>query len=341
MIFFGDMAVGNKVEVDFPFGMSNKAKIINLEGALVRDVDRHIPFRRVVNNFDYVSDYIKKHDNVYFSLCNNHILDNGDFNETIENLDSLGANYFGAGINIESASKPLIIDDVVLLNFGWGVIECHPASKDNPGVNFLDDSYVMREFKKYQSLYPDKKIIIFFHWDYELEKYPMPNQRKLAFDLIDNGCECIVGAHSHRVQGVEIYKEKAIVYSLGNWIFQQGFFISGRLSFPDFCNLQLAFEYNKDGNHLLHYFEYNKVKHKVRHIISTNVGSSNINNILTPFSGMSFEEYDVWFFNHRYHKKLIPVYYSSDSKFIIKSKDIFNSLRTTMIKLLVKFRMKL
>ncbi|WP_318447870.1 CapA family protein [Photobacterium leiognathi] len=341
MIFFGDMAVGTKVKVQIPDIMKDKTHIVNLEGALVSDVNAHIKYRRVVNNLDYISEYVDTYGKVVFSLCNNHILDNNDINETMTNLDSIGVDYFGAGNNIESASKPLVIGDVIVLTFGWSVIECDLAGDNIPGVNPLKRDYILSEFSKYSFKYPGRKIIILFHWDYELEKYPMPSQRKLAHELIDLGCECIVGAHSHRVQGVEIYKGKAIVYSLGNWAFEQGFFISGRLKFPDFCNLQLAFEYSEDGNHLLHYFNYNRIAQTVNYLESNSIPFSKINEEHTPFNGMPFKDYDKWFINNRYHKKMIPIYFSEDGMLLLKAKDIINKLRTNFIKCLVNFKVKL
>jgi len=46
-------------------------------------------------------------------------------------------------------------------------------------------------------------------------------QREFAHKLIDRGVDTIIGAHPHVVQGIEVYKEKPIFYSLGNFIFDQ------------------------------------------------------------------------------------------------------------------------
>lgn len=340
MIFLGDIAIGSKVDLKYPTFFQNKKIIANLEGSLVKNIADYVDSKVVVNDYNAIRAYSKSQD-ISYSICNNHILDNKNINETIDNLNQLGVKFFGAGRNLNEAAKPLEFDDLLVLNFGWSVIECPEAKRDCPGVNPLKDSYVISEFKKYKTKKPHKKIIVFFHWDYELEAYPMPSQRALAHNLIDLGCDCIVGTHAHRVQGAEIYRGKPIIYSLGNWLFQQGFFISGRLSFPSFCDLQLAFEFSMDGEHLCHFFKYSKKKQQVVFYKTEKLMSSEIIEKLTPFSGFSFKEYDAWFSKHRYHKKLIPIYFSNEMKTVVGLKNKYNRLRTFLIFLLVKLRVKL
>ena len=48
-------------------------------------------------------------------------------------------------------------------------------------------------------------------------------QKEISHDFINNGADMIIGHHPHVVQGMEIYKEKPIFYSLGNFIFDQYF----------------------------------------------------------------------------------------------------------------------
>src|SRR5690606_30903167 len=96
--------------------------------------------------------------------------------------------------------------------------------------------------------YPDACILPFMHWSYELEDTPQPFERQLAKKLIDMGVAGVIGCHPHRIGGVEMYKDKPIVYSLGNWMFKQHYYHNGKLKFPDFCNLQLAFEWDFKNN---------------------------------------------------------------------------------------------
>ena len=63
--------------------------------------------------------------------------------------------------------------------------------------------------------------IAFVHWGYEFINYPNLGQRQLAHWLIDNGIDLIAGMHPHVAQGIEIYNDKYIFYSLGNAVFNQ------------------------------------------------------------------------------------------------------------------------
>jgi len=46
-------------------------------------------------------------------------------------------------------------------------------------------------------------------------------KKNIAHEFVDAGADLVIGSHPHVIQGVEIYKDKAIFYSLGNFIFDQ------------------------------------------------------------------------------------------------------------------------
>ena len=62
-------------------------------------------------------------------------------------------------------------------------------------------------------------IIVSFHWGQEKENVPNDVQVELAHTAIDNGADLVLGHHPHVLQGIEEYKGKNIVYSLGNFCF--------------------------------------------------------------------------------------------------------------------------
>lgn len=88
-------------------------------------------------------------------------------------------------------------------------------------------------------------IIVSMHWGNEYQSYPSVRQKELAHFLIDSGADLVVGNHPHWVQPVEVYKDKVITYSHGNFIFDQTwseetkegvigkytFFADGKISF--------------------------------------------------------------------------------------------------------------
>ena len=62
-------------------------------------------------------------------------------------------------------------------------------------------------------------IVVIFHWGNETETVPDSNQTTLGRLAIDEGADLVCGHHPHVLQGIETYKGKNIVYSLGNFCF--------------------------------------------------------------------------------------------------------------------------
>jgi poly-gamma-glutamate synthesis protein (capsule biosynthesis protein) len=65
------------------------------------------------------------------------------------------------------------------------------------------------------------KIIVFMHWGHEYNATHTPMQETLAHMLVDEGADLVVGSHPHVIQDVEVYKRVPIIYSLGNFLFDQ------------------------------------------------------------------------------------------------------------------------
>ena len=64
-------------------------------------------------------------------------------------------------------------------------------------------------------------IVVSLHWGIEYRKSPTSSQINIAHQLIDAGASLILGHHPHVVQKIEEYKGGVIVYSLGNFVFDQ------------------------------------------------------------------------------------------------------------------------
>lgn len=64
-------------------------------------------------------------------------------------------------------------------------------------------------------------LVVSFHWGIEYAKNPSSWQKDLAHQMIDAGADLILGHHPHVIQEVETYKRTPIVYSLGNFVFDQ------------------------------------------------------------------------------------------------------------------------
>lgn len=66
-------------------------------------------------------------------------------------------------------------------------------------------------------------VVVYTHWGTEYQLKETEAQRQKAHLFVDNGADLVIGTHPHVVQPVEIYKNKAIFYSLGNFVFDQFF----------------------------------------------------------------------------------------------------------------------
>lgn len=66
-------------------------------------------------------------------------------------------------------------------------------------------------------------VIVFAHWGNEYQKTHSGAQQRLAYSWIDQGADLVVGSHPHVIQDAEIYKNRPIFYSLGNFLFDQYF----------------------------------------------------------------------------------------------------------------------
>lgn len=249
-------------------------------------------------------------------MANNHILDLTNSESNINFLKELGVPYAGIGVNIVDASKPMILEDekVVILNFGWEVIQCKLASKNIQGVNPLQKKHVLTTLSDTIAQYPNSKVIPYMHWSYELEAEPQPFERELAKTMIDIGAAGVIGSHPNRIGGFERYKDKPIVYSLGNWMFMQQYYFDGKLSFPDFCNLELAFEWDlKENTFNFHFFEYDRNDNTLTYL-KTEDEKGPIMLSKTPFLDYTAVEYKNWYKKNHYHKfKGLPIYYWEDS----------------------------
>lgn len=161
------------------------------------------------------------------SFANNHV---GDWNvaafeDTMARLKEGGILFTGANINKFEAGKPTIIEKKGI-KFGFiGFSDVGPnwlqATEKNPGILLASDPHfkeIIEEAKKSVDV-----LIVSVHWGIEYEKVHNDRQELLAHTAIENGADMVIGHHPHVMEDIETYKGKTIVYSLGNFIFDQYF----------------------------------------------------------------------------------------------------------------------
>jgi poly-gamma-glutamate synthesis protein (capsule biosynthesis protein) len=127
-------------------------------------------------------------------------------------LDDAQLIYFG-DVGIDQARQRFYLMQV--LNEKIALISYNQFTKEAKS-NALED--IEEAKRKGASL-----ILLFSHWGNEY--VPVANQIfvDLAHEFIDKGVDLIVGGHPHVIQNKEIYQDKSIYYSLGNFVFDQYF----------------------------------------------------------------------------------------------------------------------
>lgn len=158
------------------------------------------------------------------SVANNHAGDYGKaaFLQTLDHLQASGIGSFGGGRNLAEAHQPLWIEKHGLRIAVLGYNEFKPRSFEAgphwPGIAWSEDSHVEADIRAARTAGADI-VIPYMHWGWERERQPTERQRHLARLMIDAGADAVVGGHPHVTQGTETYRNKPIIYSLGNFVF--------------------------------------------------------------------------------------------------------------------------
>ena len=159
------------------------------------------------------------------SVANNHSGDYGKaaFSDMLARLPTHGITPVGGGENRVQAHTP-VIRRIRSTTFGiLAYCEIEPynfaAGASTPGHAWLE-SVAMRQ--DIAALRPQVDfLIVFTHWGVEYVLQENGHQQALARLAIDAGSDLVVGAHPHVIQPYEIYRGKPIIYSLGNFVFDE------------------------------------------------------------------------------------------------------------------------
>ena len=207
-------------------------RIINLETAITRSDDywrlKQVHYRMNPANLACIT--ALKPD--VCSLANNHILDWGyeGLKETIATLSAAKIKCTGAGMTLAAAEAPAVKEiegkgRVIVFGYGSpssGVSTDWAARENRPGVDFLPDYSEPTISAIRERIRSEKRkgdiVVLSLHWGanwgYEISR----EEIRFAHRLADAGVDIVHGHSSHHVKGIEIYKDKLILYGCGDLV---------------------------------------------------------------------------------------------------------------------------
>ncbi len=160
------------------------------------------------------------------SLANNHVYDYGQigFEDTMDNLRKAGIPYIGAGMNLGEAAEGhyFIVNGIKV-----GIVAASSAEKvrftpvadaTTQGVMGTYDSTEFLKAIKAAKAQCDI-LVAYVHWGTENTTKLDEDQIVMAKEYIDAGVDAVIGGHPHCLQGMDFYKDKPIIYSVGNFWF--------------------------------------------------------------------------------------------------------------------------
>lgn len=153
------------------------------------------------------------------NLANNHTMDWGEAGllETMDRLHAAGIRTIGAGRTLEEARRPAIVeaDGRTVAFLGYGVPGPWSAGPARPGCAPIAPEAILEDLRAVRDRVD--LTVVSLHTGV-LSHYPNPEDRRLARALIDNGACLVLGHGPHILQGIELYRDRTIAYSLGNFL---------------------------------------------------------------------------------------------------------------------------
>ena len=245
-LFFGDMMldryVGKRIDqrgLDYIFGPMKEQGVFdsrdligaNLEGAVTHGGQHYPPEHLYDFAFspEIVSGIVDDYNFNFFNIANNHLADQGDrgIEETNENLNDIGVYFSGCedGVAGDCSLETVDFGDIEVAFLGFSMVYSIPD--EDKMASLIESAASSSDL-----------VVVNIHWGVEYEHNFNRIQRKFGQLFIDNGADMVVGHHPHVIQGMEIYNEKPIFYSLGNFVFDQYFSSATQEGFALEINIQ-------------------------------------------------------------------------------------------------------
>jgi len=230
--YMNEWAMASPLKTEYPFSRLNEfnrnsydAWIANLECPTVAGFTQTSAQEDATLSFNCSPNYLPEAAKWFtaVSLANNHTDNRGaaGFIETRQHLNENNIQYFGH-------YDPEALDDVcevialpVTVSYDDNTTKHQKvpvALCGYHGVFKIPSAASIAQIKKYAQLMP---VIAMPHMGVEYKTAPDSLRESLYHDMIDAGADMVLAGHPHWVQPSESYKGKLIVYSMGNFIFDQ------------------------------------------------------------------------------------------------------------------------
>lgn len=227
MLFVGDLMLDRSVVTrtkvskssSYPFDRlpkdwlaSFEYTVVNLEGPVTDK--RRLPEKSIDFVFDPATIPVMKEAGIdAFSQANNHALDQGreGATDSRRRLQEAGFTVFGDQVN----DGDIALATTTVKGLKLGLVGFNTTD------NLLDEQAAIATMAK--ARVKSDHVIVYMHWGIEYRDRPTDDMRRRAQWFIDQGADAVIGSHPHWVQGIESYKGRPIVYSLGNFVFDQDF----------------------------------------------------------------------------------------------------------------------
>jgi poly-gamma-glutamate capsule biosynthesis protein CapA/YwtB (metallophosphatase superfamily) len=188
------------------------------------------------------------------SLANNHVMDGGysGLKDTIDHLTAAGIATVGAGADIATARRPLLLEregrTIAFLAYTCVYPPGFEARSSRPGCATVTVHSVYRgeqaqhgtrpivltvvDPREKRSVLEDVRrlrervdvLVVSVHWGIHCVPVELADyERELGHSMVDNGADVILGHHQHILKGIEIYRGKPIFYGLGHFLMGDGF----------------------------------------------------------------------------------------------------------------------
>jgi len=225
VVFVGDMMFDRGVEdymqatsFSYPMEMIRgfldrfDFSVGNLEGP-INEKPKEFSDESLTFSFDKrIIDSLKLGNFKVLSLANNHTLnmERTGLAETKEILEESGISYTGDPIDCDV--------DYAYQRDGMTFYALNVTYPSN-----CSNKKIAEQIEGIRFYNPETFLVVLVHWGEEYKTVNSKNQEDLAHKMIDAGTDLVIGGHPHVVQNIELYNNKLIFYSLGNFIFDQYF----------------------------------------------------------------------------------------------------------------------